>query len=76
MPLDVPQDPRTAGLDSCRGIWFVSTPNHPFVEQAGLVRYLFGRFPSKKIRETENYLPSNVIRIDYLEVKPEENGIK
>ncbi|MCE1248449.1 MAG: glycosyltransferase family 39 protein [Firmicutes bacterium] len=76
VPLDFPQDPRAAALDKCRGIWFVSTPGHPFVSQAGLVNYLFGRFPSEKVMETENYMPSNILRIDYLRVKPEENGIK
>ena len=71
LPMDFPADERMEMLKSYKGLWLVSTPHHPFVQQAGLLDYLRGKYPRKKTILLERFLPSDTLLIEYFDLEPE-----
>lgn len=75
-PIDTPQDPQLEFIEKYDGLWVITTPHHPFVGRAGLMKYLTKKYPGQTVAEIPNYRPSGVIRIDYFLLEKEKNGEK
>ncbi len=74
LPMDFPEDERMQLLKRYRGLWLVSTPHHPFVQQAGLLNYLRSRYPRKQFFVLKKFLPSDTLLIEYFDLAPEHQG--
>ena len=68
LPMDYPKDERMKLLKNYKGLWLVSTPHHPFVRQAGLLKYLRENYPHKLVKIIDRYRPSDVILIEYFDL--------
>ncbi len=75
MPMDHPDPARLDPLfQQGAGIWVVSTVNHPFVRQAGLVPYLASRMKGREVAKIDNHNPADVLVVYYFITPQKEKG--
>jgi len=73
MPMDKPDMGRLkVGMGNGKGLWLVTTVNHPFVKQAGLIDFLLKYLHLRDVYKFRCHNPADVIHIYYFIVPQKE----